>query len=143
MKVQKLSLVFFKNHSDFKLECNEDIIAIAGLNGVGKTTVLDAIHYLCLGKTYFSSTDVQCIQTDEPQAGILAEVLDEEKVALKVKFKRGGRKVIEKNGVPYKKVLEHIGQYLAVVIAPGDIELVYGSNETRRSFVNQILLNKF
>ncbi|PCJ66514.1 MAG: DNA replication and repair protein RecF [Bacteroidetes bacterium] len=139
MKVQKLALIFFKNHSDFKLECQEDVVAIAGLNGVGKTTILDAIHYLCLGKSYFSSTDVQCIQTEELQAGIIAKLVGDEDVSLKVKFKRGGRKVIEKNGVAYKRVLEHIGQFLAVVIAPGDIELVYGSNETRRSFINQIL----
>ncbi|MDA8930394.1 DNA replication and repair protein RecF, partial [Bacteroidia bacterium] len=83
--------------------------------------------------------DVQCIQTDEQQAGILATLNDGEEVQLKVKFKRGGRKVLEKNGVPYKKLTEHIGQYLSVVIAPGDIELVYGSNEKRRSFINQIL----
>lgn len=139
MKVQKLSLVFFKNHSDFRLETNEDVVAIAGLNGVGKTTVLDAIHFLCLGKSYFSSTDVQCIQNEEIQAGILATLSAEEGVNLKVKFKRGGRKVIEKNGVPYKKLAEHIGQFMAVVIAPGDIELVYGTNEKRRSFVNQVL----
>lgn len=139
LKVQKLSLVFFKNHSQFKLETDCDVVAIAGLNGVGKTTVLDALHFLCLGKSYFSTTDVQCIQQDEPQAGIIASLNDGEEVQLKVKFKRGGRKVMEKNGVPYKKITEHIGQYLAVVIAPGDIELVYGSNEKRRSFVNQIL----
>ena len=115
------------------------MIAIAGLNGVGKTTVLDALHFLCLGKSYFSGTDVQCIHKDEPLAGIIALVNDREEVQLRVKFKRGGRKVIEKNGVPYKKITDHIGQYLAVVIAPGDIELVYGTNEKRRSFINQIL----
>jgi|TARA_B110000902_G_C14289445_1_gene580256 DNA replication and repair protein RecF len=139
LKVQKLSLVFFKNHSDFRLETNEDVVAIAGLNGVGKTTVLDAIHFLCLGKSYFSATDVQCIQNDELQAGILATLSADEDVDLKVKFKRGGRKVIEKNSVPYKKLTEHIGHYTAVVIAPGDIELVYGANEVRRSFINQVL----
>lgn len=121
------------------MKTEDDVIAIAGLNGVGKTTVLDALHFLCLGKSYFSSTDVQCIQTDEPQAGIIATLNDGENVQLKVKFKRGGRKVMEKNGVPYKKITEHIGEYLAVVIAPGDIELVYGTNEKRRSFINQIL----
>lgn len=139
LKVQKLSLIFFKNHSEFKLQTDHDVIAIAGLNGVGKTTVLDALHFLCLGKSYFSTTDVQCIQTAEPQAGIIATLSDGGEVQLKVKFKRGGRKVMEKNGVPYKKITEHIGQYLAVVIAPGDIELVYGANEKRRSFLNQIL----
>ena len=138
MKVQKLSLVFFKNHNDLSLEM-EEVTAIAGLNGVGKTSVLDAIHFLCLGKSYFSSTDVQCIQTDQSQSGILAEIENKDKFHLKVKLKRGGRKIIEKNSIPYKHLSEHIGQFLAVVIAPNDIELIYGTNDKRRSFTNQII----
>ena len=102
LKVHKLILISFKNHSDFRLEMNEDVIAIAGLNGVGKTSVLDAIHFLCIGKSYFSATDVQCIQEGEIQSGVLATIATSEKIELKVKLKRGGRKVIERNGVPYK-----------------------------------------
>jgi DNA replication and repair protein RecF len=138
LKVQKLSLVFFKNHNDLSLEM-EEVTAIAGLNGVGKTSVLDAIHFLCLGKSYFSSTDVQCIQTGQLQSGILAEIENKDKFHLKVKLKRGGRKIIEKNSIPYKHLSEHIGQFLAVVIAPNDIELIYGTNDKRRSFTNQII----
>ena len=139
LKVHKLILISFKNHSDFRLEMNEDVIAIAGLNGVGKTSVLDAIHFLCIGKSYFSATDVQCIQEGKIQSGVLATIATSEKIELKVKLKRGGRKVIERNGVPYKKVTDHIGEFMAVTIAPGDIELIYGSNTVRRSFINQIL----
>ncbi len=139
MKLQSLSLIFFKNHSDFKWEGVDDVIAIAGLNGAGKTSILDAIHFLCVGKSYFTATDLQCIQNDALQSGIIAKLQTEKLTDLKIKLKRGGRKVIERDGVPYKKMVEHIGQFLAVVIAPGDIELVYGANEKRRSFINQIL----
>lgn len=139
LKVQKLKLVSFKNHTNFKLEMQEDVIAIAGLNGVGKTTVLDAIHFLCIGKSYFATTDVQCIQDGEIQSGVLATINVGESIDIKVKLKRGGRKVIERNGVAYKKVTEHIGEFMAVTIAPGDIELIYGSNTIRRSFINQVL----
>lgn len=138
MKVQKLSLVYFKNHTDLSLEM-EEVTAIAGLNGVGKTSVLDAIHFLCLGKSYFSSTDIQCIQSDQLQAGILAEVENQSQFDLKIKLKRGSRKIIEKDNIPYKNISEHIGQFLAVVIAPNDIELIYGTNDKRRSFVNQVI----
>ncbi len=118
---------------------NEDVVAISGLNGVGKTSILDALYFLCVGKSYFSGTDVQCINNNEEIAGIRARVFKDEDIELKIKFKRGARKVIEQNGVVCKKVLDYIGQFFAVVIAPGDIELIYGSNETRRGFVNQIL----
>ncbi len=141
LKLQKLSLIFFKNHDNWNWRGGEDIIALAGLNGVGKTTILDAIHFLCLGKSYFSGTDIQCIQHDQPQAGIIADILDEnvEMNNLKVKFTRGSRKKVERNGTIYKRIADHIGKFLAVVIAPGDIELIYGSNEVRRTFINQIL----
>ncbi|MBT8327196.1 MAG: AAA family ATPase, partial [Bacteroidia bacterium] len=138
MKIKKLSLVHFKNHHDFQIDIDKDIVAIAGLNGVGKTTVLDAIHFLCVGKSYFSGTDVQCINTEENVAGILATLINDEETDVKIKFKRGSRKRIERNGALYK-VLDHIGHYFSVVIAPGDIELIYGSNDIRRSFIDQIL----
>jgi DNA replication and repair protein RecF len=139
LKIHQLSLVNFKNHVNLKLDINNDVVAVCGLNGVGKTTVLDAIYFLCVGKSYFSATDVQCIQNNEVIAGIRARVEDEDTNNLKVVLKRGSKKVIEKNDSPYKRVMDHLGQYFAVVIAPGDIELIYGTNSVRRNFVNQIL----
>ena len=82
----------------------EEVTAIAGLNGVGKTSVLDAIHFLCLGKSYFSSTDVQCIQSDQLQSGILAEVENQSQFDLKIKLKRGARKIIEKDNEVFFKM---------------------------------------
>lgn len=138
LKVQKLTLHYFKNHADLHLNF-KDVVGIAGLNGVGKTTILDALYFLCLGKSYFSATDTQCIQTNQLQTGIIAEILIPQPINLKIKLKRGAKKIIEKNGTPYKKLAEHIGTFSAVVIAPNDIELIYGTNEKRRSFINQII----
>lgn len=139
MKIHNLSLVFFKNHTELKWDIDADILGISGLNGAGKTNVLDAIYYLSTGKSYFATTDVQSIKDDEPVAGIIASVDNKELNEVKVKFKRGSRKTIEQNGVPYAKITNYLGTYYSVVIAPGDIALVYGTNEVRRTFVNQIL----
>ena len=81
-------LIFFKNHSDFKWEGVDDVIAIAGLNGAGKTSILDAIHFLCVGKSYFTATDLQCIQNDALQSGIIAKLQTEKLTDLKIKLKR-------------------------------------------------------
>jgi len=139
LKIHNLSLIFFKNHTELKWAIDADVIGIDGLNGRGKTNVLDAIYYLCTGKSYFSATDVQCITTEEVAAGILATIENANRDEVKIKFKKGSRKTIEKNGVPQKKVTDYLGNYYAVVIAPGDIALVYGPNESRRLFVNQVL----
>ncbi len=139
MKIHNLLLVFFKNHAELKWLIDADVVGIDGLNGQGKTNVLDAIYYLCTGKSYFSGTDIQCIHNEEPAAGIVASIENGDLDEVKIRFKRGSRKTIEKNGVAQKKVMDYLGSYYAVVIAPGDIALVYGANETRRTFVNQIL----
>jgi DNA replication and repair protein RecF len=139
LKIHNLLLVFFKNHAQLKWAIDAEVVGIDGLNGRGKTNVLDAIYYICTGKSYFSATDVQCIANEELAAGIVASIGHGDLDEVKIKFKRGSRKTIEKNGVAQKKVMDYLGSYYAVVIAPGDIALVYGANEIRRSFVNQIL----
>lgn len=140
MKLNKIVLVNFKNHTLFKEESLEDVVAVSGLNGKGKTNILDAINLLCLGKPYFAGTDVQCIKNDELEAGVIASLLkEEEQIALKVKLKRGSRKRIEQNGVLKSRLQDYIGQFIAVTIAPQDIELIYGANQVRRSFIDRIL----
>ena len=49
------------------------------------------------------------------------------------------RKTIERNGKKYPKILDHVGHYFAVVIAPGDISMIYGDNKDRRRFIDQII----
>jgi DNA replication and repair protein RecF len=139
LKIHNLSLVYFKNHTDLNWEINADIIGIGGLNGIGKTNVLDALYYVCTGKSYFAATDIQCIQNGEEAAGILATLENSDSFNIKIKFKKGGKKRIQKNGVLQTKIADYLGTFYAVVIAPGDIALIYGANEVRRSFVNQIL----
>jgi DNA replication and repair protein RecF len=140
LKFNKLVLVNFKNHTSFKTELSENVVAISGLNGKGKTNVLDAINLLCMGKPYFASTDVQCIHNELNEAGVIATVTQDEEIEeLKIKLKRGSRKRIEQNGVVKSKLQDYIGQFVAVTIAPQDIELIYGANQIRRNFIDRIL----
>ena len=52
---------------------------------------------------------------------------------------KGGKKEIYKNEVEYEKITDHIGVYSAVMIAPDDTELINGSSELRRKWVDSIL----
>ena len=64
MYLKELSLFQFKNHSESSFQFNENINCIVGNNGVGKTNVLDAIHYLSITKSYFNHIDSNNIQFD-------------------------------------------------------------------------------
>ncbi|MEJ0105002.1 MAG: AAA family ATPase [Bacteroidota bacterium] len=53
LNVQSISLIQFKNYQAQSFGFPERVTGICGNNGVGKTNLLDAIHYLCFTKKLF------------------------------------------------------------------------------------------
>lgn len=139
MKLKLLKLYHFKNHDQLEIAADHKVVGIYGLNGVGKTNVLEAVYTLCLGKPYFASTDIQCIKEGENDAAILGQFLMPDTEEVKIKYQKGKRKIIERNGKKVGKIVDHLGKFFSVVIAPGDIELIYGGNSDRRKFVDQMI----
>jgi hypothetical protein len=64
LQLHSISITQFKNYSNRSFRFNERIVGICGNNGVGKTNLLDAIHYLCFTKSYFTR-DVLNIQNGQ------------------------------------------------------------------------------
>ena len=63
--LEQLQLVNYKNHDFLTLEFSAKVNAIVGRNGVGKTNVLDAVHYLSMCKSYLNPIDKQNIRFGE------------------------------------------------------------------------------
>ena len=57
MYLKKVYISQFKNIKEGQLEFSRKINCISGNNGEGKTNLLDAIYYLSMTKSFFSSTD--------------------------------------------------------------------------------------
>lgn len=139
--LQSITLTQFRNFPQAHFQFTEKIVGLAGLNGIGKTNLLDAIYYLCYTKSYFQSRDrnnVQHHQNGFRIKGIFSnpETLAETEVACVWKE---GKKTVLCNRIPYTKVSEHIGKLSAVMIAPDDSEIVVGGGENRRKFFDSIL----
>src|SRR5262245_27419503 len=54
LRLNNISLIQFKNYLSRSIQFTERIVCISGRNGIGKTNLLDAIHYLCFTKSYFT-----------------------------------------------------------------------------------------
>ncbi len=63
MYLKKLSLTNFKNYGQAELEFSPENKLHCGNKGVGKTNILDAIHYLSLTKSFFNPIDSISIRT--------------------------------------------------------------------------------
>lgn len=140
MHLQKITLVNFKNFDTQTFDFQEKINCFVGNNGVGKTTVLDAIYYLSFAKSYFNPAATQNIKHSEDFFIIEGEYQINNKIDHVVcSLKRGNKKVVKRNGKAYEKFSEHIGYLPLVIISPGDRDLIVEGSETRRKFMDNVI----
>lgn len=134
MHLQKLSLTHFKTYLNAEVAFQKKIICLAGNNGVGKTNLLDAITLTCLGKSYFQSTDKQCLQTNESffRLDSLYRGIDGEEQVV-VKYEKSKGKSIEWSGKKLDRISDLVGRIPLVVVAPDDVfDFLSGSDQRRR-----------
>jgi len=140
LTVTSISLTQFKNYQNQSFDFSERIIGICGKNGVGKTNLLDALHYLCFTKSYFTRSDAMCVKHDQEGFRIDGSfVLNDKKEKVICILRETGKKELSINGELYDKFSKHIGHYPCVIIAPDDIQIITDGSEERRKFVDTLL----
>jgi DNA replication and repair protein RecF len=117
---------------------------IWGPNAAGKTTLLEAVVLLGLGKSHRTTTDSELIRWGAdylrvegmvgPAGDAASPALE---VALEVAFQAGGRKRIHVNGVPRRPAV--LAEYLRTVLfAPEEMLLVIGPPALRRAALDTL-----
>lgn len=140
MYLKKLILTNFKNYELGELEFSPKINCFVGNNGVGKTNILDAIHYLSLTKSFFNSIDSISIKHGEDYFIVQGTFSrDEEEDNIYCAFQKQKQKLLKRNGKEYQKLSDHVGRYPVVMISPADSALVTEGSEDRRKFMNKIV----
>lgn len=138
--LQSLQLVDFKNYVEAELSFSPKVNAFVGNNGVGKTNVLDAIHYLSVTKSYFNAVDSQNIRHNQPFMVIEGNFeSDNGKDHIYCAVKRGQKKVFKRNKKEYDRLADHIGQIPLVMISPADRDVILEGSETRRKFMDGVI----
>jgi len=138
MFLKHLEIKNVRSISLYKNEFSKGINLIYGKNGVGKTTILEAIHTLSISKSFRSGyrKNIQKINTES--MSIVGKILGKKtnKIAYRKTTQQSKIKI---NGVEIRKLSDFIGIFPSIVLSPEDIDIVSGGNGVRLTYVNKIL----
>lgn len=140
MHLKSLSLINFKNYAGAELKLCPGINCFTGVNGEGKTNLLDAIHYLSLCKSFFNPIDSQNIFHEAPffvLQGTFESDGNEEEIYCGLK--RSQKKLFKRNKTQYERLADHIGLFPLVMISPADTDLINEGSESRRKFLDSVI----
>ncbi|MBP5476671.1 MAG: DNA replication and repair protein RecF [Paludibacteraceae bacterium] len=137
MTLKELHLLNYKNIPEAHLHFADRLNGLVGLNGQGKTNVLDAIYLLSFAKSAFSLQDRDCIRHGE-QMAMVQGVYDKdgETVTITCGLRQGGKKQFRRGDKPYQRLSDHIGLLPLVLISPQDIGIVLDGSDVRRKFMD-------
>ncbi len=140
MHLSELSFINFKNYREANFQFLPGVNCFTGHNGAGKTNVLDAIHYLCLCKSFFNSIDSQAIYHDEAFFVVQGSFeLNDEQQSVYCGFKKNHKKQFKRNQKEYQRLADHIGLFPLVMISPADQQLISDGSEERRKFIDSAI----
>lgn len=140
MLLESLHLANFKNCEQAGIHCNPGLNLVYGRNGSGKTNLLDAIHFCCLTKSYFSVSDRQLIRDGSDFYRVVSKFnTSKSEVELVYKYRSGGTKEVLVNQEKLEPITDIIGRFPVVFVAPNDIQLVHDASMVRRRFVDRVL----
>lgn len=140
LHLARLNVLNFRNHHAAELELGSEVNCFVGQNGVGKTNLLDAVHYLSLAKSYFEPIDSHNILQGEELfmvQGLMRSDTSEETILCSVR--KGQRKILKRDRKEYDRLADHVGRYPVVMITPYDGQLVLEGSELRRRFLDGLI----
>lgn len=141
MFLRKISIINFKNVGQAALGFSSRVNCFVGENGAGKTNVVDAIHYLSMGRGALLMTDSQCVRHGTDFFMLDGEYLTatDKKEGVVCSFRKGQGKTLKRNGKEYERLSDHVGLIPIVVVSPADSFLITDAADERRRYLNAFI----
>ena len=152
MRIQELQLHNFRNYEQLRLEFQPGVNVLFGLNGQGKTNLLEAIYLCTAARSHRTAKDKDLIRHDS--GGYNVKLLfaapegESYQESLEVRYRSqrsavGGSKTNERtilhDGMELPRVADLMGIFHAVMFAPEDLQLIKDGPRERRRFLDILI----
>lgn len=137
MNLFRLQLTTFRNYQSLQLLFPEEGAIFEGINGSGKTNILEAIYILCTGRSQRGSKRSEMINFGSDNTYIEGEFKEKDRSAVaSMGFSRDKKVIMKYDGVVVKKFTEWFGKRPVISFGTDDLQLVNGTPELRRRFID-------
>ena len=136
MNVTKIELINFRNNSKTTFNLFTNLNIIIGKNGIGKTSVIEAIYLGSVAKSFKTNNDYSIIKNGESFFRIKIDYFNYPyKNSLEVFLDNDGKKT-KINGKIQSKLSDFISQYKVILFSPDELKLIKLSPNIRRNYIN-------
>lgn len=143
MQLHRLGLEQYRNFPSNRFDFKERT-AVIGLNGAGKSNLIEALRLLSVGKSFKTSRLDEAVRFGEQYFRLKAEVKQAEYEL--IEFFYGlpfpSSPIKERQLILDKKAInwtDFWGRFPSVLFIPNDIEIVIGAPQLRRRYLDSIL----
>jgi DNA replication and repair protein RecF len=141
MFIKDIALYNFRNYEEAFVEFSSGINIMGGMNGQGKTNLLEAVAFLSTGKAFRTRKDADVIMFDRDEASIRATTCSDgtcDLIEARL-YAKEKRKQIFINGVRQKNAALLPGKLGTVLFCPEDLYLARDGSSIRRSFLDRAI----
>ena len=143
MSIAQLEVSGFRNLRSLSISPSQSFNWVVGANGAGKTSLLEAVHFLATTKSFRTHLPRHFIRRDSSECvvfGRLDHALEQgcqpEKLTVGVRRGLSGSPECRLNGVPFSKMSELVRLFPVVCLLPDSIEVLEGDPSVRREFLD-------
>jgi len=143
LQIKQLKIKNFRCFIDIDVNFQGALSVISGDNGAGKTSLLEALHYLCYMRSFRTHSPKDLIQFDSNEFFVKASFLDKDNLeaanALQVGFSQN-KKIVKLNNKTIGSFKDLMDYYRIITLTEDDLWLIKGGPDVRRSFLDQAIL---
>lgn len=143
MYVRHLSLADFRNYESAEVPLGPGVTTFLGLNGHGKTNLLEAIGYVSALASHRVAQDAPLVRHGAPRAVVRVAVVRQARESLaEVEITPGRANRARLNRQALGRPRDLLGALRTVLFAPEDLALVKGEPAERRRFLDDLLVQR-
>ena len=139
MILERLQIQQFRNLQSVSLIPAAGLNVMYGINGSGKSSLLEAIHYLGFGRSFRSARHQHVIQHDADSFTVFCKAIDEESTqsaAIGYQRLRNGESIIRVNGEQLNRASDLVKLLPVQIFTPNSAEVIHGAPSLRRRFLD-------